>query len=57
MAERLNIDRPLPHKNKGTSKPKAGPGLTAASVKRIGEFYHEDVVALNYAPPEGLLDS
>lgn len=55
VTERLGVTRPLPHKNKGTSKPKAGPGLTPASVKRIGEFYHQDVVALDYAPPEDLL--
>lgn len=51
IAGHLGIGRPLPHKNKGASKPKTGPALSAASIKRIGEVYAEDAAALNYAPP------
>lgn len=51
IAERLGIDRPLPHKNKGKEKLRAAPGLSSSALARIGEVYREDVLALGYGPP------
>lgn len=51
VAARLGSSAELPHLNATGKTAKKGPGLNARSIRRIGEIYHDDVVALDYEPP------
>ena len=52
VAARLGSSAELPHLNATKKTSKKGPALSARSIRRIGEIYHEDAVALDYTPPE-----
>ena len=52
IAAELGTTAPLKHLNKTSRSASAShPPLTAQSIARLGDVYHEDVVALGYAAP------